>query len=58
MKNILLKGIAGIACAGMLAGCSSDYLDVQPETVISTSQINTTQEGAQQALYGLCETMY
>ncbi|MDE5902397.1 MAG: RagB/SusD family nutrient uptake outer membrane protein [Muribaculaceae bacterium] len=58
MKKIFHKGIAAIACAGMLAGCSSDYLDVQPETVISTSQIHTTQEGAQQALYGLCESMY
>ena len=50
--------MASLFAAGLLVGCSSDYLDVEPETVISAALVQTTQEGAQQALYGLCQTMY
>ncbi len=58
MKNIFKKGLAAILTAGMLAGCSSDYLDVPPVTSVSSSLVQTTQEGAQAALYGLCQAMY
>lgn len=43
--------------AGTLAGCTSDYLDVKPVTSISSATIETTQEGAQAAVYGLCGAM-
>ena len=42
--------MASLFAAGLLVGCSSDYLDVEPETVISAALVQTTQEGAQQAL--------
>lgn len=56
--NIFLKGLASLLTAGMLVGCSSDYLQVDPVTGITTSTVQSTQEGAQAALYGLCRAMY
>ena len=41
-----------------LASCSSDYLDVAPQTAVTSATVETTQQGAQQALYGLCRAMY
>lgn len=58
MKNIFAKAAVSLLTAGMLVGCSSDYLDVAPVTSVSTATVQTTEEGAQQALYGLCQTMY
>lgn len=58
MKNIFAKVTASVLTAGMLAGCSSDYLELAPVTSVSTATVQQTPEGAQQALYGLCHTMY
>lgn len=58
MKNIIVKGLSALLTAGMLVGCSSDYLDVAPVTSVSTAQVQTTEEGARFALYGACQTMY
>lgn len=44
--------------AGMLGACSSDYLQVDPVTVVSSATVQNTPEGAQSALYGLCGSMY
>ncbi|MDE6009955.1 MAG: RagB/SusD family nutrient uptake outer membrane protein [Muribaculaceae bacterium] len=58
MKNIIIKAAASVLVAGMLSGCSSDYLDVTPVTAVPTGTVLETEEGAQYALYGLCQTMY
>ena len=58
MKTNILKSLAVIATTGILGACSSDYLDVEPVTVISSATVQTTEDGAQQALNGLCQTMY
>ncbi|MDE6329241.1 MAG: RagB/SusD family nutrient uptake outer membrane protein [Muribaculaceae bacterium] len=58
MKNIFVKAIASLLTAATLAGCSSDYLDVKPLTAVTSATVETTQEGAQAALYGLCRAMY
>ena len=56
--NIFVKGLASLLTAGMLVGCSSDYLQVDPVTGITASTVQNTEEGAQAALYGLCRAMY
>lgn len=58
MKAKIIKAFAIVATTGLLAACSSDYLDVTPETLVSSGTVQTTEEGAQQALNGLCQTMY
>lgn len=58
MKNTIVKGLSALLTAGMLVGCSSDYLDVAPVTSVSTAQVQTTEDGARYALYGACQTMY
>lgn len=58
MKNIFSKTLVSLFAAGMLAGCSSDYLDLAPVTSVSASDVQTTEEGAQQALTGLLASMY
>lgn len=57
-SNIIIKGFASLLVAGVLGGCSSDYLQVDPATVVSTATVENTQEGAQAAIYGLCGAMY
>lgn len=56
--NIILKGVAALLTSGMLIGCSSDYLQVDPVTSVSSATVENTPEGAQAALYGLCGAMY
>lgn len=58
MKNILVKGMMSLLTVGMLAGCSKDYLDLAPVTTVSSATVQTTQDGAQQALYGICSSMF
>lgn len=58
MKNIIVKSLATLLTVASLASCSSDYLDVRPETAVTSSTVETTQQGAQSALYGLCRAMY
>lgn len=57
-NNIFIKGVAGLLVAGSLASCSSDYLQLEPETSIDTSTVTGSVEGAQLALIGLCRSMY
>lgn len=56
-KNIILKGMAGLLVAGSLVSCSDDYLDVKPVTSIDTNTVTGTTEGAQQGIYGICNSM-
>ena len=58
MKNIISKALCGLLSAGMLASCSSDYLDVAPETAVSIETILSSENSAKQALAGLCQSMY
>lgn len=46
-----------LAVAGMVS-CSSDYLDVQPETEIGTEEVGATPQGARLGMYGACRAMY
>lgn len=57
-NNILVKGLAGALMMGTLASCSSDYLQLEPETSIDTSVVTNSVEGAELALIGLCRSMY
>lgn len=57
-KNILINGVAAVLLAGSLGSCSSDYLEVLPETAITETTVQTTVEGSQLALYGVCRSMY
>lgn len=57
-KNIILKGMAGLLLAGSLVSCSDDYLDVKPITSIDTNTVTGTTEGAQQGIYGICNSMW
>lgn len=57
-RNIFVKGLASLAVAAGLAGCSSDYLEVVPETSVDASSVQTTVEGARSAMYGACRSMY
>lgn len=56
--NIISKGFAAVLATAMLGSCSSSYLDVEPSTVVSSATVESTQEGAQAAVYGLCAAMY
>lgn len=58
MKNAILKGMTILAASGMLAGCSSDYLEVGPVSSISTSVVQTTEDGVRYAVQGACQSMY
>lgn len=57
-NNIIIKGFAALMTTGMLIGCSSDYLQVDPVTAVSSATVQNTPEGAQAALNGLCGAMY
>lgn len=56
--NIFGKGIAALVVAASLASCSQDYLELAPVTTQDASTVQTTVEGAQAAVYGLCRSMY
>lgn len=57
-SNKIFKALAVVALAFGLAGCSEDYLQLEPVTTIDESTVQTTEEGAQAALYGACRSMY
>lgn len=56
-NNHIIKGLAALTLAGMLAGCSSDYLDVAPGTSIPEEEAMSTPEGAALAVNGIFESM-
>ena len=56
-KHNIIKGVAGVLLAGALSACSSDYLQVEPETSVDTATVSSTVNGAQMALYGACASM-
>jgi len=58
MNKILLKSMAGVLAIAGLASCSSDYLNVEPETEIGTEQMGATVSGARLGMYGACRAMY
>lgn len=60
MKNFnknIIRGLMGVASLGLLASCSNDYLQVDPETTQSTSTVVSNVDMAQQAIYGICQGM-
>lgn len=59
MKNKLLYGtLIGITAAGMLASCSSDYLDLNPKTSISANEAVGTTQAAKMSVRGMARAMY
>lgn len=56
-RNIILKGFAAIAAIGLFPACSSDYLDVEPETNVTNAQVVATTEGAALAINGIANNM-
>ncbi|MBD5385192.1 RagB/SusD family nutrient uptake outer membrane protein [bacterium] len=58
MKKLITPALALTVAAGIFTGCSSDYLETAPVTEVSAAVVQTTQEGAQAALNGLCYSMY
>lgn len=58
MKKIIFTKIsATLLLAGSLASCSSDYLQVEPETSVASSTVVATTEAAQRAIWGICNAM-
>lgn len=57
-KNIWVKALAGVLLAGGMSSCSSDYLDLKPETSLDASVVHTTIEGAEAALAGAYRSMW
>ncbi len=56
--NNFFKGLVGVAALGVLSGCSSDYLDLKPESNPSQEDVFATTEGAALAINGICLSMY
>lgn len=56
-KNIIIKGILGLATVAMLAGCSDTYLDLAPESSPSAASIKQSVSAARLALRGLGRAM-
>lgn len=51
-------GAAMLLSGGLMASCSSDYLDVKPVTDLGSSVVADNVDGAQVALNGICRAMY
>lgn len=56
-RNNIYKGLAAFTLAGMLAGCSSDYLDVDPVTNIPEDAALNSPTGVRLAVEGIFESM-
>lgn len=56
-KNIFYKGLSAIAAVGLLASCSSDYLDVKPVTDVTNADVTATTEAAALAINGISYAM-
>ena len=58
MKKNIFKAFAAVLAAGSLASCSSDYLELAPQTTISQETAVSTPEGTSAALNGMYLTQY
>lgn len=56
-RNIITKMLVLPALLGLTTACSDNYLDVAPETSVSTSDVTGNVEVARQAIYGICASM-
>lgn len=57
IRNILSGGLLGVAMAGMLTGCSENYLNVAPETDISSESAVATTKAARLLVRGIASAM-
>lgn len=55
--NKIFKGLSVIVAAGLLTSCSSDYLDLAPETDISNATVTSSVESAALAINGISNAM-
>lgn len=55
--NNIFKSATLVAMVGALSACSSDYLDLSPETTVGTDQVTSTVEAAQLAINSMCNAM-
>lgn len=53
-----ISRVLGVVLAGCLTACSSDYLDLTPESDVAQDVITSTVDGAEYGLNGLCRSMY
>ncbi|GAB3998726.1 RagB/SusD family nutrient uptake outer membrane protein [Spirosoma daeguense] len=58
MKNLIIKGLLGIAVAGSLFSCEPDYMETTPTNQVSTADAFTTTKNAWAALNGIHRIMY
>lgn len=56
-KNILAKGIPALFALGLLAGCSSDYLDIPPTTTPTDHFVMSNAANVKIAMDGVIEMM-
>lgn len=56
-KYNLIKGLSAVAAIGLFGACSSDYLDLEPVTDVTDSQITATTKGAALAINGIARSM-
>jgi hypothetical protein len=56
--NNILKGLGVMMMAGAMASCSSDYLQLEPESEISSTEIANSATGMKMVIYGLCGNTY
>ncbi len=56
-KNNIIRSLAIVASAGLLSACSSDYLDLRPDTTISTAEGTATVEANALIINGICNAM-
>ena len=57
IRNILSGGLLGVAMAGMLTGCSENYLNVAPETDINSESVVATTKAARLLVRGIASAM-
>jgi hypothetical protein len=56
-RNNIYKSVAAFALVGMLTGCSSSYLDIDPTTSVTEDKTFSSAEGTRLAVGGLVESM-
>lgn len=56
-RNKIYLGLVTAATVSLMPACSSDYLDVAPETSVDSGIVSGTVQGASLAINGICNSM-
>ena len=54
----IIYSVAVLLAAGSFGSCSDNYLELAPETSISTNDVVSTVDGARLAMIGICQSMW